>query len=68
MSIAHNPSLPAGFISTDRLRLESEGPTDLEEGEVIDNPHPSEPMAQSEEMGHGAQPGWGGGGVGLLVN
>ncbi len=48
--------------------LESEGPTDLEEGEVIDNPHPSEPMAQSEEMGHGAQPGWGGGGVGLLVN
>ncbi len=57
MSVTHDSSFPAGFSSTDTLGLESEGPTDMEDGEIIDNPHTLEPMYQAEELGHGAQPG-----------
>ncbi len=57
MSITHDSSFTAGFVSTDPLELESEGPTDLQDGEIIDNPCAPEPMEQSEELGHGAQPG-----------
>ena len=57
MSVAHDSSLPARFHSSDPLRLESERPVDLEDGQIIDNPHASDPMDQSEELGHTAHPG-----------
>ena len=57
MSVAHDSSIPAGFLSSDALALESEAPVNLEDGEIIDDPHAPEEMDQSEEQGHVAQPG-----------
>ncbi len=37
MSVAHDSSIPAGYLSSDPLALESEGPVDLEDGEIIDD-------------------------------
>ncbi len=54
MNVPHD-SIPARFISSDPLGLESEGPVDLQAGEITDNLRTSEPMDQSEELGHVAQ-------------
>ncbi len=35
MSVAHDSSNPARFLSSDPLGLESEGPVDLEDGEIF---------------------------------
>ncbi len=49
MRITCDSPLPTGFISSDPLGLDSGGPTDLEDGEIVGNPHASEPMDQSEK-------------------
>ncbi len=49
-------SLPWGCYSSDSLNLEAGYPSDLEDGEVMDRSRPSEPMDQSDTLGHGLQP------------
>ncbi len=56
MSITRDSSFPTGFISSDLLGLESGGPTDMEDGEIVDNPRAPEPMDQTEGLGHGVHP------------
>ncbi len=57
MSVTHYSLAPTGFLSSDPLGLESEGPTDLEDRVIIDDPCALEQMDQSEELDHVARPG-----------
>ncbi len=50
------PPFPQGSPPLTLLGLESGEPTDLEDGEIIDNLHASKTMDKSKELGHGAQP------------
>lgn len=52
MDTFHDSSILPGFLSSDTLILETGGPTDLEDGEIIDNPHVPEPMDQTKNLGH----------------
>ncbi len=55
MDTSHD-SFPQGCHSSNPLNLEAGDPSDLEDGETIDRSHPSEPMDQSDTLGHGVQP------------
>ncbi len=46
-------SIPQGYFSADPLGLHTGGPSDLEDGEIFDRSHHSEPMDQSDTLGHG---------------
>ncbi len=54
MDTSHD-SLPRGCYSSDPLNLEAADPSHLEDGEIIDHSHPSEPIDQSDTLGHGVQ-------------
>ncbi len=54
MGTSHD-SLPRGCYSSDPLCLEAGDPSDLENGEICDHSYPSEPMDQSDMLGHGVQ-------------
>ncbi len=51
MDISHH-SLPQGGSLASPLALGLGGPSDLEEGEIADHSRPSEPMDQSDTLGH----------------
>ena len=49
-------TIPRGCYSSDAFNLEAGDPSDLEDWEIIDCSRPSEPMDQSDTLGHGVQP------------
>ncbi len=55
MNLSHDSSFHQGFLSSDPLGLETGGPSDLEDGQIVDHSHTSEPMDQSDNLGHGVQ-------------
>ncbi len=48
-----NPSLPPGYSGANPSGLDLKGPTDLEEGEILDHSSLPEPMDQADTLGHG---------------